>query len=78
MDAPDFDEGNIVLTFAALSDSHIMIDPETSMQDLFEKIKDMGYTLEQLSPDTRKLISTVFRNKEYFRAALPFLAPTDQ
>ena len=74
MDAPDFDEGNIVLTFAALSDSHIMIDPETSMQDLFEKIKDMGYTLEQLSPDTRKLISTVFRNKEYFRAALPFLA----
>jgi len=74
MDAPDFDESNIVLTFAALSDSHIMIDPETSMQDLFEKIKEMGYTLEQLSPDTRKLISTVFRNKEYFRAALPFLA----
>ena len=74
MDAPDFDEQNIVLTFAALSDSHIMVDPETSMQDLFEKIKEMGYTLEQLSPDTRKLISTVFRNKEYFRAALPFLA----
>ena len=74
VEAPDFDEGNIVLTFAALSDSHIMIDPETSMQDLFKKIEEMGYTLEQLSPDTRKLISTVFRNKEYFRAALPFLA----
>ena len=73
MDASDFDEGNIVLTFAALSDSHIMVDPETSMQDLLEKIKEMGYTLEQLSPDTRKLTSTVFRNKEYFRAALPFL-----
>ena len=74
MDAPDFDEGNIVLTFAALSDSHIMVDPETSMQDLLGKILDMGYDLDKLSPDTRKLISTVFRNKEYFKAALPFLA----
>ncbi|MBR2291966.1 MAG: metallophosphoesterase [Prevotella sp.] len=74
MDAPDFDEGNIVLTFAALSDSHIMVDPETSMQDLLNKIEQMGYPLDQLSPDTRKLVSTVFRNKEYFQAALPFLA----
>ncbi|MBQ9672935.1 MAG: metallophosphoesterase [Prevotella sp.] len=74
MDAPGFDEGNIVLTFAALSDSHIMVDPETSMQDLLDKILAMGYDLDKLSPDTRKLISTVFRNKEYFRAALPFLA----
>ena len=73
-DAPDFDEQNIVLTFAALSDSHIMVDPETSMQDLLDRILAMGYELEKLSPDTRKLVSTVFRNKEYFRAALPFLA----
>ena len=74
MDAPDFDEQNIVLTFAALSDSHIMVDPATSMHDLFQKFTDMGFSEDDLTPDLRKLMTTVFRNKEYFKAALPFLA----
>lgn len=71
--APSFDQSDIVLSFAVLSDSHIMVDPNSSMQDLLDKILEMGYELDQLSPDTKKLVSTVFRNKEYFRAALPFL-----
>lgn len=71
--APAFNEQSIECTFGVLSDSHIMVDPLTSMQDLMDKIMAMGYDLDQLSPDTKKLVSTVFRNKTYFRAALPFL-----
>lgn len=72
--APFFNEQEVVLTFGMLSDSHIMVDPTSSMQDLLDKIIAMGYDLDQLSPDTKKLVSTVFRNNEYFRTALSILA----
>ena len=41
-DAPAFDENNVVLAFAALSDTHIMVDPANSMQGIYDGILAAG------------------------------------
>lgn len=73
-EAPAFDEDNIVLAFAALSDTHIMINPATSMQGILDEIHSRGLTPEDLGVDMQKLLKTVFHNNKSFQKAFPFLA----
>ena len=72
-DAPEFDENNVVLTFAALSDTHIMQDPATSMDGIRNGIAAAGKKPEDFGPDMVKLLETVFHNNLSFQQSFPFL-----
>ena len=73
-DAPAFDENNVVLAFAALSDTHIMVDPANSMQGIYDGILAAGLQPEDFGPDMVKLLETVFHNNVSFQECFPFLA----
>lgn len=73
-DAPAFDENNVVLTFAALSDTHIMEDPATSMDGIRNGIAAAGLTPEDFGPDMVTLLKTKFYNNLSFQKSFPFLA----
>lgn len=69
--APAFDEGNIVLTFGAMADAHIMAkDPRASSEDL---MKSMGKEDIQEKGDIATLGATVFETNSYMEKGLAYL-----
>ena len=69
--APAFDENNIVLTFGAMADAHVMSkDSRESSEDL---INSMGKGDMEVKGDIAVMSMTVFHTNEYMENGLKFL-----
>ena len=69
--APAFDENNIVLTFGAMADAHIMSkDSRESSEDL---MNSMGQSDIEVKGDLAIMSMTTFHTNDYFKTGLQLL-----